>query len=68
MEKDTLDTAISLLCELHNMGCTEEEIKEVIIRMWIEHTDETLTTLKAALRHWTSLLTNLLRLGIERHL
>ena len=43
MNEDTLDRAISILGELHNMGCTEEEIKEVIIRMWIEHTDEPLS-------------------------
>ena len=34
MEKDTLDTAISLLCELHSMGYTEDYIKEVIIQMY----------------------------------
>ncbi len=44
MEKDTLDTAISLLCELHSMGCTEDDIKEVIIQMWrLAHTDEPLS-------------------------
>jgi uncharacterized protein YpiB (UPF0302 family) len=43
MEKDTLDTAISLLCELHSMGCTEDDIKEVILQMWLAHTDEPLS-------------------------
>jgi len=43
MKEDTLDKAISLLGELHSIGYTEEEIKEVIIQMWLEHTDEPLS-------------------------
>lgn len=43
MKKDVFDKAISLLEELDNQGYTEEAIKEVIIRMWIESTDEPLS-------------------------
>lgn len=42
-EKDTLDKAISLLADLNSHGYSSEDIKEVIIHMWIEHTDEPLS-------------------------
>jgi hypothetical protein len=40
---DILEKAVGILEDLHKSELTKEEIKEVIIRMWLEHTDDPLS-------------------------
>jgi hypothetical protein len=41
-DNGVFDRAIEILDQLNNEGFSNDEIKEIIIRMWLETTDEPL--------------------------